>query len=208
MNSELLIRINQVVEAAHNQVDGEISAIEKACQKGCNACCHQIVDVFTWEEPRIFDFIYRNFDRKKRRDLSRNLSRWFKSFNKNTREVSGNDPLNFSEIRQIQHVFREKKIACPFLMGSTCSIYKVRPMMCRVHYESESSENCRNNPHLTTPGNAQEIFHNAASKFNPNVYPSATKPLAYLVAEDFGQNIQSKPLTGVIYDPNNMFGRI
>ena len=80
-----------MTESVHKQVDLEVAGIKKACQKGCNACCHQIVDVFTWEEPRIFEFIYKKFDRKKRRELAKNLSRWFKIFNKNTREVSRNE---------------------------------------------------------------------------------------------------------------------
>ena len=208
VNQELLIKINEVTGDAHKQVDSEIAKVRKACQKGCSSCCHQIVDVFTWEEPKIFEFIFRKFDRKKKRELARNLKRWFKIFNKHTRDASRSDPLSFDEIRNIQHVFRENKVACPFLIGSSCSIYDVRPMVCRVHYQADTSENCQRDPHLTTPIDAQNVFHEASNKFDPEIFPRATKPLAYLVAEEFGDDIQSKPMVGIIYDPNNMFGRI
>ena len=208
MNQQLLNKINEVTYSAHNQVDHEISKLNKVCKEGCNACCHQIVEVFTWEEPRIFDFIYRNFNAKKKKELSKNIKQWFKYFNKNTKEASRDNPLNFLDISEIQHIFREKKIACPFLMKSSCSIYEARPMICRAHYQKDSAENCKTDPHLTTPVDAQKIFHTATSGFDPEVFPRATKPLAYLVAEEFSEDIKSKPLTGLIYDPNNMFNRI
>lgn len=208
MDLQLLIQIKDVTDEAHAQVNQKMSSIKKACQKGCNSCCHQIVDVVTWEEPKIFEYIDNNFDRKMKNELAKNLNRWFKIFNNATRYADKNNPLSFAEVRDVQHLFREKKVACPFLMGSSCSIYKARPLVCRVHYEKDSAENCRKDPHLTTPVDAQEIFHNVVTKFDPNVFFVATKPLAYLVAEEFGKDIQSKPLAGVIYDPNNMFNLI
>jgi len=208
VNHQVLVKIKDVTESAQKQVDSEIVRQDKACQKGCNSCCHQIVDVFTWEEPKIFEYVLNSFDRKKKKALATNLKQWFKVFNKNTRDADRSSPLDFGEIRQVQHLFREEKVACPFLMSSVCSIYNARPMVCRVHYESESAENCRKNPHLATPKNAQEIFHNATGMFKPEIFPVATKPLAYLVAEEFGENIQSKPMAGVIYDPNSIFSRI
>lgn len=181
MNQQLLIQIKEVTDVAHAQVDQNMSGIKKACQKGCNSCCHQIVDVVVWEEPKIFEYIYKNFDNRMKKELARNLNRWFKIFNNATRYADKSNPLNFAEVRNVQHLFREKKVACPFLIGSSCSIYKARPLVCRVHYEEDSAENCRKYPHLKTPVDAQEIFHNAVTKFDPNIFFVATKPLGRIL---------------------------
>lgn len=207
MDEKLFIKITEVTDAVHEQIDNEIGKLKKACQAGCNSCCHQIVDVFTWEEPKIFEFILNNFDSKTFNEVRKNLERWFIKFNANTRYADRSNPLDFNEILEIQHVFREKRIPCPFLIASRCSIYEARPMVCRIHYEKESAENCRNNPHQIAPHDAQVIFNNEAKKFNPAVFPVATKPLAYLVAEEFRIKARSKPMLGMIYDQKNMFRR-
>ena len=208
MNHQLLIKIKSVTDTVHAHVDEEMRHIKKSCKRGCNSCCHQIVDFFTWEEPKIIEYISSAFGRKTKREISRNIEKWFKEFNKNTRDADRDNPLGFQDILQIQHIFREKRIPCPFLVKSECSIYHVRPMACRVHYEKNSSENCKNNPHLNTPNDAQEICHRASSMFRPEIFPVATKPLVYLVAGEFNINIKSKPMVGIIYDPKNMFARI
>lgn len=134
MNNQLLIQIQSITDTVHSQVDKAIQPIKKACKEGCSSCCHQIVDVFTWEEPKIFEYILNSLDRKMKREISRNLKKWFKIFNQNTRDADRSNPLEFHEINNIQHVFREKRIPCPFLIKSHCSIYEARPMVCRVHY--------------------------------------------------------------------------
>nr|WP_230390897.1 YkgJ family cysteine cluster protein [Reinekea sp. G2M2-21] len=193
---------------AHSQADAEIANIKKVCQKGCNACCHQIVDVFTWEEPAIFKYLAKVFTAAQKKQLARNIKQWFNRFNRNTRPANRSSPLTFEEIRNVEHIFRENKYACPFLMGTSCSIYPVRPLVCRVHYQADSPNNCRIDPHITTPEDAQKVFYKAAENFDPTVFPKAKKPLAYLVAADFAHDIQSKPLQSVVYDPNNVFGRV
>ncbi len=208
MNHQLLIEIKNITDAAHSQADDNVKGLKKACQKGCDSCCHQIVDVFTWEEPKIFEYILLSLDRKMKRQISKNLTKWFGVFNKNTREANRENPLTFQEIRQVQHYFRENRVPCPFLLESQCSIYEARPMLCRVHYAKESADECKSNPHRTTPNNAQEIFHNSVKSFKPDVYPVATKPLSYLVAGELGEGIKSKPMHGILYDPKNIFGRI
>jgi len=192
----------------HAQVDSSIENIDKACQKGCSACCHQIVDVFTWEEPRIFEYIHKTLNRAIKRKIGRNIEKWFNKFNSYTRDANRQSPLNFQDILKVQHIFREQRIPCPFLIDSKCSIYEVRPMVCRVHYEKESANRCEIDPHKNTPQDAQDICRRQSEKFNPEIFPVAMKPLPYLVATEFNIEIQSKPMMGVVYDPNKIFNRI
>lgn len=207
MNHQLLSKIKTVTNDIHSHVDAELTHIKKACQKGCTSCCHQIVDVITWEEPKIFEYILTSLDRKVKRQIARNLKKWFKTFNSNTRDATRNNPLNFWEVREVQHVFREKRVPCPFLISSQCAIYEARPMVCRVHYAEESVEQCKNDPHKITPLDAQLIFTEAAKSFEPEMFPIAMKPLPYLVVQEFGVEVVSRPMIGVVYDPRNVFDR-
>ena len=205
--SALLNSINLTTLTVHSLVDKEMAQIEKACEKGCSSCCHQIVDTLTWEGPRIIDFIDANFNRKKRQTLSENLTKWFNAFNECTPEANTQAPLNFDDITHAQGVFREKRIACPFLIESTCSIYPVRPLVCRIHYQKETKSRCSDNPHRLPPEDAQAIFYDAVKRFDSLTYPVMSKPLAYVVAVDFGRNIKPKPMMGIMLEPNKMFTR-
>ena len=207
MSHQLLIEIKDVTEKVHGEVSNSVAAIDKACHRGCSACCHQIVDVFTWEEPRIIEFISSKLNNKKKKLIAKNLKKWFKLFNKKTRPADRSNPLSFQEVRDVQHIFREEKIACPFLLGMECSIYEVRPLVCKTHYAVGSSEQCKTNPHLITPKKGQDILIDAGKSFKPEIYPVAMKPLPYLVAPEFDESITSKPMLGIIFDPNFMFDR-
>lgn len=204
---ELIMKIMSTTETAHQKADNEMSKIDNVCQKGCNACCHQIVEVYTWEEPKIFQYIENRFTPKQKKQLNRNLKQWFKRFNRNTRPADGTNPLTPQEMREVERVFREERFACPFLMGTSCSIYEARPLVCRVHHQTANPDGCRSNPHRDTPSSGQNIFVDAAEAFDPAVFPKAMKPLAYLVAQDYAQDIKSKPMERLIYDPNNVFVR-
>ncbi len=204
--SPLLTNVNLTTLTVHNLVDKEMSKLDKVCRKGCYTCCHQIVDTLTWEEPRILDFISANFDRKQRRQLSRNLTKWFEAFNLCTPEANTQNPLNFQNIMDVQYQFREKRIACPFLMNAECAIYPVRPLVCRVHYQKTAQSDCINHPHRFPPEDAQQIFANAVKKFDSHAYPVMSKPLAYVVAVDYGKNIQSKPMIAVSMTPDRESG--
>lgn len=207
MSQQLLIEIKDVTEKVHGKVNKSIAAIDKACHKGCSACCHQIVDVFTWEEPRIIEYITAKLDNKKKKKIAKNLKAWFKLFNKKTRPADRTNPLTFEEVRQIQHIFREDKIACPFLLGMECSIYPVRPLVCKTHYAVGSAEQCKSDPHLITPEQGQTILIDAGKSFKPEMFPVALRPLPYLVAPEFDDSITAKQMLGVIFDPNFMFNR-
>lgn len=199
----LLIEIVNINDEAHAIADSAIKRIDKACKPGCNSCCHQIVDVYTWEEPKIIRAVHSSLDRKEKKEVSKSLVKWFKIFNDNTPPASRAEPLTFDDIHHVQHVFRTKRIPCPFLINSQCSIYEARPLVCRVHY-SKNAEQCRLDPHKPTPNDAQEVFVSAWRRYDQKIYPVAAKPLAYLVAKEFDIEVKSKPMAALIYDPNRI----
>ncbi len=74
-----------------------------------------------------------------------NLVDWLEFLQMNTPDR----PLNHEDQIGLQmKVFQERK-ACPFLIDGECSIYPVRPLMCRTHQVDQAPELCESNPQRT-----------------------------------------------------------
>jgi len=85
-----------------------------SCQKGCSYCCYQAVVVSTWEVDRIAKYAKRK-----------------------TTGFEGHTKT----IKHIQDQFC--LVVCPFLINDACTIYPVRPFMCRAHYSySDDPTDC------------------------------------------------------------------
>lgn len=202
MNDQMntLIKVTQVNDVVHRYVDKEIGAYPKSCKKGCDHCCYQSVNVVTWEEPKIFSYVYKSMKRKEIRKVASGIKKWFSFFNENTRDASRFNPLTFNEFYAIEHKIREARIPCPFLIDHKCSIYQARPITCRIHHVNVSPEVCKTNPHTTAPAYTLGISESGISKYDPTVFPVAWKPLAYLMAPTFVENVKSKPFMGILVD--------
>jgi Fe-S-cluster containining protein len=121
----------RVVRVAHEKVDTMIGALltridrKVACCAGCFYCCHGKVDVQPGDAFVIADFIKQNFLPQDREAvLAKAKSNWEKIA-----------PLTASEHFHTQ-------LPCPLLVDRKCSVYNVRPTLCRS-YHSVSAEACR-----------------------------------------------------------------
>lgn len=84
------------------------------CKKGCSHCCYQAVGIATYEAAAIGKYI-------------------------------GVTPVTLTQKFENPSVMQErnKGVACVFLKEGKCSIYEVRPLACRTHYNlSEYPELC------------------------------------------------------------------
>lgn len=78
------------------------------CKKNCAHCCYQAVEISKWEAERIA-----KFSKRKMADFAG------------------------YEMGKMQHraaIDKYNGVACPFLKDDNCSIYAVRPLMCRIHF--------------------------------------------------------------------------
>ncbi len=97
------------IHALIEVVDGIAAIAGKygPCRKGCSVCCYQSVVISTWEADRI-------------------------------QKASGKPLTNFKGYhprQDMRNVLVGKFTGqrCPFLVDKVCSVYDVRPMMCRTH---------------------------------------------------------------------------
>lgn len=125
----------QVASSLHNKIDNWFSQAVKEgskrgkyiiCKKGCSHCCHSEILVSEIEFELIAKFV-KDFSVKFDKDLLEKQQ------------------LPMEKFRQLD--WEDKK--CVFLKNNTCSIYPVRPIVCRIHNSSDTTaELCKKiHPH-------------------------------------------------------------
>lgn len=80
------------------------------CKNGCSQCCYVSLSVFNVEAQLIKD--------------------WFTALKESEKEVLREKWLTPAQVKE--NFFGEPKESCPFLVNESCSIYEVRPIICRT----------------------------------------------------------------------------
>lgn len=101
--------LQENAEGFFNQVFS-LCKSEMACRAGCDGCCHALFSIFQWEAS----FVEKWFKELPSIDKERLISLW------RTVQEEGKDALG------------EPATPCPFLYHHQCSIYSVRPIICRT----------------------------------------------------------------------------
>lgn len=114
-----------------------------SCQKGCGACCRQLVPlspadarniarlVAEMPEPRKSQIVERFVDARRR---LRESGLWEKL------DQRRNWPE--AEVSAIGIEYFKQGIACPFLEEESCSIHRDRPLSCREYLVTSPAEHC------------------------------------------------------------------
>jgi Fe-S-cluster containining protein len=88
-----------------------------ACREGCNFCCFNQVEVTPPEALLIGRYLAQNFSQAEKDDLLRRVSR----------------SLNLKDGKSKKKIARmRQKLPCALLLDGRCSIYGVRPLVCRA----------------------------------------------------------------------------
>ncbi len=125
---------DKTVKLARNAVESANSRILKvldefddkpACQKGCSYCCHFMVEASAPEVLAISQYIWQNFTQEEQEQLMR-------SIDENINATQG-------MTRKERFVFRTP---CALLKNGACSVYDIRPVMCRACH-SMDVESCK-----------------------------------------------------------------
>jgi len=137
------------------------SASDKlACMDGCAYCCHFEVEARPFEVLEIASYVSKKFSPTQLKQTieraSQNATVWRKASD--------------SERAQL-------KPPCPFLVNNSCSIYPVRPAVCR-------------NYHATDGANCKAYFENPEG-LSPNTYISDLFNVAHGSAQGFKNAVES-----------------
>jgi Fe-S-cluster containining protein len=132
---------DQVVDAAVKTVEAQGHKV--SCQKGCGACCRQLVPIAEEEARRLHDLI-QEFPEPRRTEVQNR----FQEARRRLEEAGLLEKLRHpeqwveGESRQLGLQYFAQGIACPFLEEESCSIYLDRPVACREYLVTTPAANC------------------------------------------------------------------
>lgn len=114
-----------------------------SCQKGCGACCRQLVPISIPEALDLLRLVDEMPEARREALLER-----FAQAREKLADVEMLDPLlhpdlySDEQIRALGREYFKLKLACPFLENETCSIYEDRPITCREYLVTSPAVNC------------------------------------------------------------------
>src|SRR2546423_12084461 len=133
---------------AENFVDMGVAKEKKAgrtvsCQKGCGACCRQLVPISAIEAREVAKVVERMPPKRKEMILRR-----FAEAREKLADAEMLDPLlhpdhyGDDQMRALGREYFNLGIPCPFLEDESCSIYLDRPITCREYLVTSPATNC------------------------------------------------------------------
>lgn len=117
-----------------------------SCTKGCGACCRQLVPLSPPEAGLIFEVV-QSMPKPRRVQVEARFHEAVEQLDKdgllNTiKEVTwalGTD----EDAQTLARQYFSRSIPCPFLEDEACTIYELRPSMCREYLVTSPAELCR-----------------------------------------------------------------
>jgi Fe-S-cluster containining protein len=199
---QLLHYVKTQARKAHEDLDNRMAQIPKVCSQGCDACCYQMVSVHTWEEDVIGEYIENTMHATVKKQVRSQLVDWWRDFRSRIRQVSRADPLTLNEFKNLSLQMIQDRVMCPFLVNKQCSIYPVRPAMCRSYVVTSDPARC--STELGRIGEMQGML-NMAATFGPESphlpfkrYPHSMKPLAFAMTGALKVPAPSTPTQGIL----------
>ena len=183
---------------AWKEIDLAIKNHPRACRDGCSHCCHQIVEVHSWEAEEISRYVIEEMDQATKRVVTTQLQTWHDWFDAAARPSTMANPLTFAEVRALSQMAAAQRITCPYLVNSRCSIYPVRPTVCRIHLVVDSPKQCEADPLRESDISRAPLFEKYASpkRFGLAKRDFYYRPLPYLMIEGLDVKTQSRPMLG------------
>jgi Fe-S-cluster containining protein len=146
------IRLRELLPLVQSFADGVAGAAEKmaeaqgqevSCKKGCGACCRQLVPMAEVEAGHIRDVVDRLPEPRRTEIRAR-----FAAARRRLEEAGLLEKLlhpdgwSRGEELSVGMTYFRQGIACPFLEGEACSIYRDRPLACREYLVTSPAEHC------------------------------------------------------------------
>lgn len=141
---ELFFIINNMIDAAVDEVDEEIS-----CRRGCDYCCHLLVEISTLEASALAQWIQKRPKAqreeyiKKIKTRARDMRSLLKTKKNGQKFIDPKGGEGDIPDWVYDKYFYDKSRPCVFLKNGECQAYESRPSSCRLHMVSSDPELCR-----------------------------------------------------------------
>lgn len=135
--------LDQAIQEVEEDEDSKIS-----CHKGCDHCCHLLIEV-TWEEAMVLARHVTSLPSQEKQNVISRIvenaseAKTFFASRKYGKPFQApiDDNIDIPEKLYDEYFFTKAR-PCPFLENKSCSAYASRPSPCRLHMVSSPSENC------------------------------------------------------------------
>lgn len=193
-------RISDLVPMAQKLCDKIVgSAIENTdrrgdkvtCERGCKHCCSYMVSLSSAEAFKIRDEILAMPTKEQRQSIRKMMTASRHILNKSL--PVNTDTIDDSSSEHIQsqnlsHWYGSLDLACPFLENNSCSIYSMRPLVCREHLAVSEAFTCKfSSPGMprtvNLPVNISEVLMKTVNKLENTDDEAIIFPLVMLWSE-------------------------
>jgi Fe-S-cluster containining protein len=120
--------------------------LKVSCRAGCGHCCRQLVPLSAPEAAMVFEYVM-TMAEPGRSVIAGRFSGAVERLEKNglMSELKYLQEPSISDQEQmaITRKYFEQQIACPFLEDESCSIYEMRPSMCREYLVCSPADHCQ-----------------------------------------------------------------
>ena len=126
------------------------------CRKGCSLCCRYLISLSVPEAFRLVREIMMMPLAQREKIMNRcfQISQWLQKQLRNcytAKKSSNGDNLNPQQLKEISEWYFREEISCPFLCDDECTIYSLRPMVCREHLVAGSTFPCGKDGAINSP---------------------------------------------------------
>jgi Fe-S-cluster containining protein len=141
----------EVAAFVQDQVDMGVAArteaiarsdVKLACARGCNGCCEEPIMVFVPEAARVSGWLALPENEAVRAAFLEAYPAWNDAIGRTADRLSElytSDPKNYVA----HHVDAWRKgVLCPFNRDGDCTVYAVRPVVCRTGHALDTNEHC------------------------------------------------------------------
>ena len=163
-----------------------------SCGKGCASCCSYLVSLSSAEAFRIEDEIFA-MPFQQRQLFMRSMINGAKYILDHTmpEKLPGDEPSQTSGngIDDISAWYGSLNLTCPFLANKSCSIYDIRPLVCREHLVTTNASACKYTapaiPRVVElPFSVASVLMQTSDKLDNTMQEAVILPLATLWAEE------------------------
>lgn len=102
---------------------------ELRCQRGCDDCCHQVLDL-SLLEALYLNHAFHKAGRGLRRDIQRNAAKAEEKLK--TIDIKRRGVIDIIQYQAQAAALDSLSTPCPLLKGGDCALYEHRPAMCRI----------------------------------------------------------------------------
>ena len=175
-------KVAREIKSIYKKTDSAMKSIPKVCQPGCAYCCLRSIRIHLAEETVIGKYVKEELSAENGEMIRKKLQRWFQFFN----DVTPQRTLTISDMAKLDQQVAKSRMECPFLLLSRCSIYPVRPLVCRTHTVNDSPELCGENPVRAGDARGIKMQERGFKDMEKISEMNGFSLLTYATAEHFG----------------------